>query len=123
MVWLARGPFDAPPAHGGVVSLLPLELRAPVGTLTAFPRSFSWGESPGTDLYEISVANEADRRTLFRQRGDVAGLQLTFDPGAEPPPGAYVWEVTAYRRGVPLARGVARFVVGPEAALPGAKSP
>lgn len=118
MVWLARGPFDAPAARVEAVPLSALELIAPSGTLATFPRSFSWSESPNVDVYEITVANAEERRTLFRQRGNVPGLQLTIDAGSEPPPGEYVWEVLAFRRGVPCARGVGRFVVRPPAGSP-----
>jgi hypothetical protein len=117
MAALARGPFDAPRA-GGTAGLPPLALRSPAGELSSFPRTFAWIPAPDADLYEITVVSAADGRALFRQRGDTAHLELTFDPGAEPPPGAYVWEVRAYRRGVPCARGTMRFEVRPTPAAP-----
>ncbi|MFN8179871.1 MAG: hypothetical protein U0167_18210 [bacterium] len=114
MVWLAHGPFDAPAAER--VPLIEMRVVQPSGVVSAFPRRFAWRACPGAELYEITVANETERRTLFRQRGPVPGLDLTIAPGAEPPPGRYVWEVLALRHGLPLGRGVGNFVVRPDSA-------
>jgi hypothetical protein len=112
MVWLARGPFDAPAVER--VPMLTIDIDQPSGLLSAFPRRFAWRECPGTELYEVTVANETERRTLFRQRGAVPGLELTIAEGSEPPAGRYVWEVLALGHGLPLGRGVGHFVVQPD---------
>jgi hypothetical protein len=112
MVWLARGPFDAPAMES--IPLATIRTLEPKGDVAAFPRRFSWQACPGADLYEISVGNEATRQMLFRQRGPLPGLDLSIAAGAEPPPGRYVWEVLAFRRDVPTGRGVGAFEVRPD---------
>jgi len=113
MVWLARGPFDAP-AKTERVAVPNIVIELPKGVVGSFPRRFSWHPVNGAEYYEITVANESERRTLFRQRGNVAGLDLTIAKEAEPPPGSYLWEVLAVKGGVPVGRGVGRFVVQPD---------
>lgn len=108
MLWLAGGPFDVPPPPPG---LAPVSLREPLGPQPAFPVRFAWDPVPGATRYEITVTNEDANTPLFRQRGPVAGLDLTIDPAAEPPPGRYVWEVLAAREGEVIARGTAHFEV------------
>ena len=115
MLWLARGPFGAP-APAGTVALGALTLLEPEGELARFPRRFAWEPLPGADGYEITVANEGERRTLFRQRGATPVLTVAVEAAAEPPPGPYVWEVLALRHSLPVARGVGRFTVRPDPA-------
>ena len=110
MLWLAGDPFR--PLPGASTALPPLRLLEPAGNVDAFPRRFSWEEIPGAVEYEITVGDEDRRTTLFRQRGRVAGLDLDFAEGAEPPGGRYVWEVVALGDSLALARGVGRFEVG-----------
>jgi hypothetical protein len=117
MLWLAGGPFDGPPPGEGR-SVEALELLAPRGEVAAFPRRFEWRPLPAAALYEITVVNEETGAAIFRQRGPTARLDLDVEPGSEPPPGAYVWEVIAIRDGQPLARGGGRFRVA-EPAPPG----
>jgi hypothetical protein len=117
MLWLARGPFD--PVPEGDRTLAPMRLTEPLGPQPAFPRRFAWEEVPGTALYEISVANAETGATLFRQRGRVAGLDLSIDPASMPPPGNYVWQVEAFRGSHANARGVGRFTVAADPLLPG----
>ncbi len=122
MLWLASGPFDTPPPPPGPA---PIELTEPRGPVPAFPTRFAWKPVPGADLYEITVTHEDTATPLFRQRGPVAGLDLTIDGGSEPPPGRYAWEVLAAREGVLLARGTAHFHVrsGAEIVPDGRKVP
>lgn len=108
MLWLASGPFDTPPPPPGPA---PIELTEPRGPVPTFPTRFAWPPVPGATLYEVTVTNEDTATPLFRQRGPVAGLDLAFDVGSEPPPGRYVWEVLAARGDTLAARGTARFEV------------
>lgn len=121
MLWLAAGPFD-PPAGGQGVSLPPLALVEPSGAVPSFPRRFTWRPLAGADTYEITVVDAREGNALFRQRGSTAQLELQFDPGAEPASGAYAWEVLAYARGRPVARGEGRFTVQADAEPGGADS-
>ena len=106
MLWLAGAPL-APVAQPATLVLL-----APRGETPAFPRRFEWSEVPGTSLYEISVTPEGPGADpLFRQRGPSARVDLSFDAGAEPAPGAYVWEVRALQEGRTIARASGSFRV------------
>lgn len=114
MIWLARGPFDDIREAGGRSDgFAVMTLREPVGTQVAFPRRFAWDPVDGATLYEISVGKAEAGELLFRQRGTVPGLDLTIDPQSMPPPGAYAWEVEAFRGSTRLAKGNARFDVLP----------
>ncbi len=108
MLWLASGPFDTPPPPPGPA---PIDLIEPVGPVRSFPTRFAWKPVSGATLYEITVTHEDTATPLFRQRGPVAGLDLTIDKGSEPPPGRYVWEVLAADGRTLLARGTAHFEV------------
>jgi hypothetical protein len=104
MVWLAGGPLEPP---GTAAALL-----EPAGRVERFPRRFAWTPVPRAEVYEITVARVGGE-PLFRQRGTGTVLDLEVDPGAEPPPGAYEWEVVAYGRPGEIARARAGFVVVP----------
>ena len=117
MLWLAGGPFDEPPPERGFV-VRPLVLRAPVGTLRAFPGRFAWDEAPGATLYEITVVPDGSRTPLFRQHGRRPGVEITFEPGFEPPPGRYEWTVLALRGEHPVGLGAGEFTVRPDSAAP-----
>jgi hypothetical protein len=118
MLFLASNPFD-PPADGagGAAALPPVSLLVPRGELAGFPGEFRWKPVRGADRYEITVhrmpADGAggEPELLFRQRGETAFLEVDWDPGSAPPPGRYVWQVVAERRGFPVAAGAGEFAV------------
>jgi hypothetical protein len=106
MLWLAGAPLARVAAPAELVLLVPW------GDVRAFPRRFEWSEATGASLYEVSVAPAVEGADpLFRQRGPSSVLDLSFDNGAEPPPGRYVWEVLALREGRTIARGAGSFRV------------
>lgn len=121
LLWLAGEPF--PVVEGGLQPLdLPaIPLEEPRGEYPSFPVRFEWREVRGADLYEITVARPEAEEVLFRQRGNTTLLELDWDAGSEPPPGEYVWEVIATRKGFPVAMGAGTFVV--RGAEPGAGPP
>ena len=126
MLWLAGEPFTL--QEGGLrpIELPVIQLHEPQGEHPAFPVHFEWQPVRGADLYEITVAADGaaeGAEVLFRQRGNTTVLELDWDPESEPPPGAYVWEVIATRKGFPVAMGGGRFVVGPRAAEPAGSEP
>jgi hypothetical protein len=111
MVWLAGGPLEreqaALVAPGGQPAML-LEPRP--GPARAFPRRFRWMPVTGADEYVVTVTADGGA-VLFRQRGGTTELELSIDPGAEPPPGDYLWEVAASAGGRPLGTATGTFTV------------
>lgn len=103
MIWLAGAPLSPPPA-------VQAGLLEPSGVVQGFPRRFAWTPVPEASFYEITVT-PAGGEPLFRQRGSGTVLELAIDAGAEPPPGAYTWEVVVYGAGGEMARAQAGFVV------------
>jgi len=107
LLWLADAPLERASGIGQV------RLTEPAARVEAFPRRFAWEPVPGADAYEITVGSP-EGRPLFRQRGTSCVLDLVFEPGAEPAPGDYLWEVRALRRGRVIARGLGSFRVAAE---------
>ncbi|HMB71607.1 MAG TPA: hypothetical protein VKU85_20015 [bacterium] len=103
MIWLAGAPLDRRPASEAA-------LLEPTGRLEKFPRRFAWTEVPTADGYEITVTRVGGE-ALFRQRGTGTVLELEIDEEAEPPAGAYEWEVVAYGRPGVVARARGAFSV------------
>jgi hypothetical protein len=103
MVWLAGAPLAPGPETAAA-------LLEPNGRVERFPRRFAWTAVPRAEVYEITVARVGGE-PLFRQRGTGTTLEIEIDPEAEPPPGAYAWEVVAYGRPGEIARARAGFVV------------
>jgi hypothetical protein len=111
MLWLAGEPFTLVEGGARTLELPAIPLQEPRGDLEAFPVRFQWQPVRGADLYEITVAREDAAEMLFRQRGNTTLLELDWDSGDEPPPGDYVWEVIATRKGFPVAAGAGTFSV------------
>ena len=107
MVWLSGAPFDPPaafPTHA---------LVTPLGDTAGFPRHFEWSQVAGAEEYEVSVLTAAEE-LVFRQRGPSTVLDVEIEPGREPPPGDYRWEVRALQGTETLARALGDFrVVAP----------
>jgi len=113
MLWLAGEPFTLVEGGPQAVELPAIPLHEPRGELPSFPVRFEWREVRGADLYEITVARPEAEEVLFRQRGNTTLLELEWDAASEPPPGEYVWEVIATRKGFPVALGAGEFRVRP----------
>ena len=105
MIWLAGGPLEPALGDAGLLNPAP-------GPRAEFPRSFSWTPVPGADRYEIVVAQKSGE-VLFRQVGTSTILDLAFDPRESPPPGPYVWAVTAHRGPDALGTATGEFEVTP----------
>jgi hypothetical protein len=113
LLWLAGGPLTLPESFSGPDPIPAFALLAPSGELPAFPREFRWLPVPGADVYEVTVIPANGGAPLFRQRGPTTIVEVEVEPGLEPPPGSYVWEVVALRSGEEIARGARSFDVAP----------